>query len=255
MPADGFAPCCMSAFCNRGFEPRGHTGRSEKGEVQMPKFKLSRRNRSVAVGLACGAMCALCVGAYVVQVNDQAQAAQADMLAKYGGDQVDVCVAKRDIPAGETILDGDVETRTWVATLLPVNAVIDKKEAVGKQAGSTILAGEVVSSSRFGFDASEIDVPSGMVAVSVPARDVQAVGGALSAGMFADVYAVGPSSTTRLASGAQVLATSMADDPSSGSASAWVTLAVKPDAVEELVAASENLQVYFALPSSESAQE
>lgn len=220
----------------------------------MAKFKISRRGRSVAIGLACGALCAACVGAYVMQVNDQAQAAQADMLAKYGGDQVDVCVAKRDIPAGETILDGDVETRTWVATLLPANAVTDKKEAVGKQVGSTILAGEVVSSSRFGFDASEVDVPSGFVAVSVPARDVQAVGGALAAGMFADVYAVGPSATTRLASGAQVLATSMSAD-SSSSASAWVTLAVKPDAVEELVAASENLQIYFALPSSASAQE
>lgn len=217
----------------------------------MPKLKMSKRSRSAVIGLACGALCALCVGAYVVQVNDQAQAAQADMLARYGGDQVDVCVAKRDILAGETILDGDIETRTWVATLLPANAVTDKKEAVGKQAGSMILAGEVVSTSRFGFDASEIDVPSGLVAVSVPARDVQAVGGALSAGMSTDVYAVGPSSTTMLASGVQVLATSMAGDSSSGSTSAWVTLAVKPDVVEELVAASENLQIYFALPSSE----
>ena len=217
----------------------------------MPKFKISKRNRSVVVGLACGLACALCVGTYVSQVNEQATAAQAEMLAKYGGDQIDVCVAKRDILAGETILDGDVETKTWIATLLPVNAVTEKREAVGKQAGSTILSGEVISSARFGFDTAEIEVPSGLVAVSVPTREVQAVGGALAAGMTTDVYAVGPSSTVKLASSVQVLATSMSSEASSSStASAWVTLAVQPKIVQELVTASENLQIYFTLPSA-----
>lgn len=217
----------------------------------MPKFKMSRRDRSIAAGVACGIACALCVGLYVAQVNEQAAAAQSEMLARYGGDQIDVCVAKRDILAGETIADGDIEMKTWIATLLPANAVTDKKEAVGKQAGSTILAGEVVSSARFGFDAAAIEVPSGLVAVSVPTREVQAVGGALSAGMCTDVYAVGSSSTTRLASGVQVLATSMAGDTSASAASAWVTLAVQPKTVQELVAASETMQIYFALPSTD----
>lgn len=220
----------------------------------MPKsarFKMSKRDRSVAVGVVCGVACALCVGLYVAQVNGQVTAARAEMLSKYGGDQIDVCVAKRDIMAGETVLDGDVETKTWIATLLPADAVTDKKDAVGKQVGSTILAGEVVSTARFGFDAAEIDVPSGLVAVSVPTREVQAVGGALAAGMITDVYAVGPTSTTRLASGVQVLATSMSAESSTGSAAAWVTLAVQPRIVQELVAASENLQIYFALPSAE----
>lgn len=218
----------------------------------MPKFKMSKRDRSIAIGLACGLACALCVGLYVTQVDENAAEAQAEMLAKYGGDQIDVCVAKRDILAGETILDGDVETRTWIATLLPANAVLDKKEAVGKQVGSSILAGEVISSARFGFDSAEIDVPAGLVAVSVPTREVQAVGGALAPGMTTDVYAVGPSSTSRLAASVQVLATSMTPESSSGSASAWVTLAVKPAIVQELVTASENLQIYFALPSAQS---
>lgn len=217
----------------------------------MPKFKMSKRDRSIAIGLGCGLACALCVGLYVTQVDENAAEAQAEMLAKYGGDQIDVCVAKRDILAGETILDGDLETRTWIATLLPANAVIDKKEAVGKQVGSTILAGEVISSARFGFDSAEIDVPAGLVAVSVPTREVQAVGGALAPGMLTDVYAVGPSSTSRLAASVQVLATSMAPESSSSAASAWVTLAVKPAIVQELVTASENLQIYFTLPSAQ----
>lgn len=221
----------------------------------MPKFKMSKRDRSIAIGLGCGLACALCVGLYVTHVDEKAAEAQAEMLAKYGGDQVEVCVAKRDILAGETILEGDIETRTWIATLLPANAVVDKRDAVGKQAGSSILAGEVVSSARFGFDSVEMDVPTGLVAVSVPTREVQAVGGALVPGMTTDVYAVGPSSTSRIVESAQVLATSLSQEASSGSASAWVTLAVKPAIVQELVTASENLQIYFALPSAGAIEE
>lgn len=214
----------------------------------MANLKISKRTRSVALGLICGLLSALCVGVYITQLDERAHAAQAEMLAKYGGDQIDVCVARRDIAAGTTITDGDLETKTWIATLLPANAVMDKKQAVGKRVGSTILAGEVVSESRFGFESTDIEIPDGMVAVSVPSREVQAVGGAIGAGMTTDVYAVGGSSTTRIAPAVKVLATSMAADGGGGS-SAWVTLAVEPSIVQELVTAAETLEIYFTLPS------
>lgn len=214
----------------------------------MARLNISKRTRSIMMGLVFGLLCALSVGVYITQLDERANAAQAEMLAKYGGEQIDVCVAKRDIAAGTTITDGDVETKTWIAALLPANAVVDKRQAVGKRVGSTILCGEVISESRFGFESSDIDVPDGFVAVSVPSREVQAVGGAVRAGMTTDVYAVGGSSTTRIAPAVRVLATSMSSD-GSGSASAWVTLAVKPDVVQELVTAAETLEIYFTLPS------
>ena len=212
-------------------------------------LKLSKRNRSLVIGVASGLLCALSVGVYVMEVDREAEAAQSEMLARYGGEQIDVCVAKRDIVAGETISESDVETRTWVAALLPANAVTDSKEAVGEQVGSTILAGEVISTSRFGFDAASLDVPEGLVAVSVPSRDVQSVGGAVTAGSVVDVYAVGASSTSCLARSVRVLATSMESESSGSGAAAWVTLAVAPDRVQELVSAAQTLELYFALPS------
>lgn len=215
----------------------------------MARFKASKRNRSAAIGIAFGLLCAICIGIYIMHVDEQANAKQAEMLAKYGGDQIDVCVAKRDIVAGSTILDGDIETKTWIATLLPANAMTEKSEVVGKRVGSTILAGEVISESRFGFESADIDVPDGFVAVSVPSREVQAVGGAIAAGMATDVYAVGASSTTRIAAAVQVLATSMSSDSTNASASAWITLAVKPEIVQELVSAAETMEIYFTLPS------
>ncbi len=209
------------------------------------------RNRPALVAIACGVLCAACVALYVAQVDEQAHAAQSEMLARYGGDQVEVCVAKRDIAAGQTIAEGDVETRMWVAALLPADAVTAKADAVGQQAGSSILAGEVVSKARFGFESSSIEVPDGMVALSVPARPVQAVGGALSPGMSVDVYAVGASSTTKIAAAAKVLET-CAEAGASASA-AWVTLALAPEKIPEMVSAAEHAELYFVLPSESAA--
>ena len=211
------------------------------------------RNKDLIAGCICGALCALCVGVHAATMQGEAKAAEAEMLARYGGDQVQVCVARHDIAAGQTISESDTEERTWVASLLPADAITDKKEAIGKQVGSTILAGEVIASARFGFDASSIDVPAGMHAVSVPAREVHAVGGALSPGALVDVYAIGPSATARIASSALVLATSASQDRASTRSDAWVTLAIEPSHVQELVQAAEAQTLYFALPSEDDA--
>lgn len=216
----------------------------------MARSMIRSKNKTLIMGCLCGALCALCVGLYVMSVDGQAKAAEQQMLSRFGGDQIQVCVAKRDIAAGESISESDVEERMWVVSLLPVDAVTERKNAVGKQLGSTILAGEVISEARFGFDSDAIDVPDGMCAVSVPAREVQAVGGALEPGLRADVYAVGASSTTRLAASALVLATSSSKDSRSSDPDTWVTLAIEPARVQEIVQAAEGQTLYFTLPGN-----
>lgn len=219
----------------------------------MGRPRARSKNKDLIAGCVCGVLCAACVGLYVTSVDAEAKAAEAEMLSRYGGDQVQVCVARHDIAAGQTIAESDIEERTWVASLLPADAVTERHDAVGKQLGSTILAGEVVSEGRFGFDASSIDVPSGMHAVSVPAREVQAVGGALAPGMQVDVYAIGGSSTVRIVPSALVLATSASQDSKNTGADAWVTLAVEPSLVQEVVQAAEGQTLYFVLPSKDGA--
>lgn len=213
---------------------------------------ISKRTKSLLASIVCGALCAICVAIYVVQVDQRANAAQADMLARYGGDQVEVCVARRDIAAGQTITDGDLETKMWIASMLPSDAIVNKADALGQQVGSSILQGEVISSARFGFDAANIEVPDGLVALSVPARAVQAVGGALTPGMTVDVYAVGSSSTSRIAQQVTVLETCATEG--SSIAGTWVTLALAPEKVAEMISAAENLELYFVLPSESAVQ-
>lgn len=209
-----------------------------------------KRSRTTIVGIACGLACAACVFVYMQGVRGEADAARAEALARYGGEQLEVCVAKRDIAAGETVDAGAVQTRMWVADLLPAEAFRSADDVVGKKASSTILAGEVLSGQRFRDAGSRLDVPGGLTALSVPAKDVQAVGGAIAAGSQVDIYATGGTSTDVLASDVLVLATSAGSRESSDAKVSWITVAVKAETVQEIVAAAQKTELYFTLPAS-----
>lgn len=208
-----------------------------------------KQRQMTVLAIVCGVLGALCVAAFMWVMQSEANAARAEVLARYGGEQVEVCVATRDVAAGERLDASALETRLWVADLLPDEAVSDAIEVTGKTATSSILKGEVVSRKRFREVQGTLEVPAGQEAVSVPAKAVQAVGGAIRPGMSVDVYSSGSSGTALLASDVIVLATSMGDAGSLTSTdSGWVTLAVDPDRVEELIAASSKSNLHFVLP-------
>lgn len=207
-----------------------------------------RLSKTTYIGIACGLCCALCVGLYLASARSEADAARAEALERYGGDQIEVCVAKRDMAAGEVVDGGAVVTKLWVADLLPKGAVTDASQIVGKRLGSSIIEGEVICAQRAEAPSSSLSVPEGKAAISVPVRAVQAVGGSVEPGMAVDVYATGPVSTAKLVAGAHVLATSASKDETAGAAE-WVALAVEPERVQEIVAAAQNLELYLVLPA------
>lgn len=208
-----------------------------------------RRKKTMAIGIASGLLCAACVLLYLQDVNGRAEAARTEALARYGGEQLEVCVAKRDIAAGESVDAAAIDTKLWVADLLPEDAVRSASDVVDRKATSSILAGEVISSKRFEETTASLDVPDGFSAVSVPARDVQAVGGAVAPGMSVDVYATGATSTDVIVREALVVSTSASGADAQGDGSVkWLTLAVSPDRVQELVAAAQSSELYFVLP-------
>lgn len=211
-----------------------------------------RRNKSFIIGVISALLCAICVACYVADVDEAAAEAREEALAQYGSETVEVCVAKRDISTGETLDSLSVETKVWAANLLPDDACTDLDALMGQEVGQQIYAGEVITAKRVGPLESLLEVPRGYSAVSVPARDVQALGRAVKPGMRVDIYATGASSTALMAENVLVLATSYGDSTSSSSStSAWVTVAVSPNSVEEIVAAAQNLELYFVLPEEE----
>ena len=212
-----------------------------------------KQRRMTILAIACGALCALCVAAFLMSVQGEADAARAEALARYGGEQVEACVATRDIAAGERVDSSAVDTKLWIADLLPEGAASEPSSVVGRTATSTILKGEVILEKRFSEVQGALDIPKGLEAVSVPARTVQAVGGAIRPGMSVDVYSSGSSGTTPLARNVLVLATSVGESGSLTSTdSGWITLAIDPEKVEEIIAASSKTNLHFALPGDES---
>ena len=207
-----------------------------------------KQKRMTVIAIACGLICAACVAIFMMNVQGEADAARAEALARFGGEQVEACVATRDIVAGERVDLSAVETKLWVADLLPERAVRANSDVVGKTPTSTIFKGEVITTGRFEAGQDAIDVPAGKQAVSVPAKAVQAVGGAIHAGMSVDIYSSGDAATTAIASGVNVLDTSMGSSNSLSSDGGWITIAVEPEKVQELISASSKTTLYFTLP-------
>lgn len=205
-----------------------------------------KRKATFLLSILCGIVCALAVLAYTTQVQQQASQARNDALARYGGEQLEVCVATEDIAAGETVSSSNVTTRQWLVDLLPADAVESFESVSGQRASSSIVAGEVLSQRHFEENELEIDVPAGLQAVSVEVEQAQAVGGALQVGSVVDVYAAGSSETSLLVSGAYVA--SAGNDNGSRT---WVTLAVEADQVEQVIAATQTSTLYLTLPAQE----
>ena len=210
-----------------------------------------KQKQMMIIAIACGLLCAGCVALFMMSVRGEADAARAEALARYGGEQVEACVATRDIAAGERVDLSAVESKLWVADLLPEQAIRNVSDAVGKVATSSIYKGEVVTAGRFEVGKGAIEVPVGKQAVSVPTKAVQAVGGAIKPGMTVDVYATGGSSTTALATGVKVIDASISSSGSLSSDGGWITLAVEPENVQEFVAASNKTTLYFTLPGED----
>lgn len=179
---------------------------------------MTNKKKTAIVCVVSGVLCAVCVFVYTTSVRVSAESARKDALARYGGEQIEVCVATKDIASGQTIDATNTETRLWVADLLPEDAVRSLNDVLGKQATSSILCGEVLSNKRFQELPISLEVPAGLTAVSVPAKNVTALGGALCPGMHIDIYSTGNTSTTLLSKNVLVLATSASYNESSTTA-------------------------------------
>lgn len=212
-----------------------------------------QRKKSLIFGLICGIACMMGVFLYLQEAQALMEKEHQDALARYGGEQVEVYVATRDVLVGEIVDASNTEKRLWLAALLPQGAVSDLDAIAGKAATAPLYKDEVLLEARFNnAQRQALQVPEGLCAVSVPSKSVTAVGGSLAPGTIVDVYATSGLGTDLVALRVEVLSTSAlaADGKESGSPDVtWVTLAVKPGLVEELIAASQKAELYFALPS------
>lgn len=203
-------------------------------------------DKSTRLAFICAIISCILILLYMNSLEAQTKKAQQDAMSKYGGEQVEVCIARKTISAGQKISESDIEVKSWLASMLPENSITNKADCVGKTLASSVVKGEVVSSSRFQKDAKSFNIPDNMTAISIPLTDVSSVGGSLKVGDKIDIYATGSSATDCIASKVEVLETSKDDDDSE---TKWITIAVRSELSKQLVAAAQKTELYVVKPS------
>lgn len=211
------------------------------------------QRKQLIAGAVCAVVAVLAVFAYTATVSSAAQVQRSAAVERYGGEQTEVVVAQNAIGAGDTVTGGDVAVQTWVVDLLPQADVATSCEDVeGLTAEVDIQAGEVLVMSRLGDGSSRITVPEGLEAVTIASDDVLAVGGAIQEGSFVNVYVeTSTGKVSLLGEKILVLETSVATSDRDGQAITWVTLAITPESVSELITANAKGTIHLVLPGTQ----
>ena len=204
-----------------------------------------KRSVRLAISVVTGIAAAVVALAYASSVRQEAQAAQQEALARYGGELVAVCVASRDIEPGDMIDEGNVVVEEWVTSLLPPEAMTSLGDVAGRVATSHIPERAVLSPVYFETQSGSLEIPADKVAVCVASDPQHAVGGSLARGDTVDVYVSDAEIADRLLS-ARVLDTSALAQ--GGGDLSWVTLAVDPERVSEVLAAMSAGQITLVAP-------
>lgn len=212
---------------------------------------MTRQRKQTAIAICCGVLAALCVFAYTATIKSEASMARAAAIQQYGGERVPVLVATKTIPIGGTVDESNATVQEWLVDFLPQGQAAQSHEQLeGLVAQSEIRVNEPILLERVGDGSSRITVPDGLAAASVASDDVLAVGGAIRAGSVVDVYVEAASGEiTMIGERILVLETSTPDDAGDKQIS-WVTLAVTPSSVSELISASARGTIHFVLPGN-----
>ena len=209
-----------------------------------------RREIRLAISLVSGAVALALALWYGSSVRAGAERERQEVLAAYGGNLVSVCVASRDVARGETLDETNVRMEEWVAGLLPEGAATSIDELAGKRVTSNVPERAVLCPTYFQVQAGALEVPKGTVAVSVPVDASHAAGGALETGDEVDVYLSGTGIADRLGT-AQVITTSSEQAAGGTSDLSWVTLAVEPERVSELLSATSKGTISLVVPGAD----
>lgn len=217
---------------------------------------MTKQRKQALVAGACGIIAALCVFAYTATIQSEASMARASAIRSYGGERAEVLVANKTIPIGGTIDESNTSVQEWLVDFLPQGqAARNYEELQGLVAQTEIRVNEPVLLERVGDGSSRITVPDGLAAASVASDDVLAVGGAIRAGSVVDVYVEASSGEiTMLGEHILVLETSTLEDSKEKQIS-WVTLAVKPSSMSDLIAAASKGTIHFVLPGNSAANQ
>lgn len=228
-------------------------------------LKLRTTDKKILLASGIFALVAMILLATFLWRISSAQAREREnLLTHFGGEIVEVCIAKRDIKPGELLVAALIETERRSAVLLPKDAIIarDINKILDKRVSSLIVKGEPLLERRVLEMRHALDVlADGLSAVTIQTDPVRALGGEIEKGMRITVLGTDAHSVVHvLAIDVEVISSNTVkkknDETSSlmgGSSSteiAWVTLAVPDEHIAGVVAASASNTVYLVMPEN-----
>lgn len=208
---------------------------------------MTRRLRLVVSGSCALASLLLCL-AYGGHVRQEADRARAEALERYGGEVVTLVVATEGIEAGESVTRANAAEREWLVDLAPADAVTGLDEVLGSEVNVPAAAGAPLTGLNFRDATEAVEVPADRVAITVPVSDDLGVPPGTEAGETLAAYETADGTVQLLALDVRVLSV-----PQTGSGvvpTGALTLAVAPDDVARLLAASDEGSLRLALPGA-----
>ncbi|MGI6755994.1 MAG: Flp pilus assembly protein CpaB [Atopobiaceae bacterium] len=203
----------------------------------------------IILSSACAVLVALLFLTYGDHVRKESALAREEALKKYGGEVVSLIVATENLDAGESITTSNTESKDWLVDLVPEGAITTRDEVSGKQLTSPVSAGTPLTQLNFSGDSVAIEVPSGMVAVSVPVTDKLGISSSVQKGKTVVLFRAREEAMKRISEGATVLAT---PTNTLGSVTrGTISLAVLPEEVTSVLEAASEGSIRMVVPAAD----
>lgn len=214
--------------------------------------------------IICGVIAAVLLGVFLMMLAGSSRQQYNNLIAQYGGDTVEACVAARSQKSGVLLKTEDFAFRKWPVVLLPEGALTkgDVLKIQDRRLTIEVVKGEVLTLSHFKKARDKNDViANNMTAVTLETDTVRALGGEIKPGMRVTVMSTQDAlKTVVLAQDVEVLSSNKQEDQEKsgsliGGSNAeremtWVTLAIPNPQVRSVVAASVADAAYLVMPKN-----
>lgn len=209
---------------------------------------MRRRTRLVLSGALAALAAAACL-LYGQSVREEAQRVRAEALERYGGEVVRLVVATEALEAGDLVGRSNVAEREWLVDFVPQGAVTGMDDILGAEITVPAAAGAPLTSLNFREAVDAVEVPSGTVAISVPATEDLGLPRSVEVGSELSAYGVTDDGVRLIAGGVEVIEAPV----STGvlGAAGELTIAVVPEDVASVLSASADGSLRLALPADE----
>jgi pilus assembly protein CpaB len=205
----------------------------------------------IVIAVACATLAVMACVTYADGVKAEAESVRSEAIARYGGDVVRLVVCTKALEAGDVVRESDVTSRDWLVDLAPAEACTDLEGIVGTTLTVPAASGAPLTALNFRESGSDLAVPAGCVAVTVPLTDKLGLARNVSAGSTIAAYrAKDDGSAVLLATGLEVL-TALDASSTTTSSRQQVTLAVPTDDISDVLAASASGDLRLVVPADD----